>query len=41
MNKNLRWKLIAILAVIVICAWAIYPPSQKIRLGLDLKGRDR
>ena len=38
MNKNLRWKLIAILAVIVICAWAIYPPSQKIRLGLDLKG---
>ena len=38
MNKNLRWKLIAILAVIVICAWAIYPPSQKVRLGLDLKG---
>jgi preprotein translocase subunit SecD len=38
MNKNLRWKIIAILAVIVICIWAIYPPSQTIRLGLDLKG---
>ena len=38
MNKNLRWKLIAIIAVIVICAWAIYPPSKTVRLGLDLKG---
>ena len=38
MNKNLRWKLIAILAVIVICAWAIYPPSQERPAGLDLKG---
>ena len=38
MNKNLRWKLIAILAVIVIRAWAIYPPSREVRLGLDLKG---
>ena len=38
MNKNLRWKLIAILAVIVVCVWAIYPPSKTIRLGLDLKG---
>jgi preprotein translocase subunit SecD len=38
MNKNLRWKLLAILAVIVVCVWAIYPPDQKIRLGLDLKG---
>ena len=38
MNKNLRWKLLAVLAVIVVCAWAIYPPSQTVRLGLDLKG---
>src|SRR5206468_10868152 len=38
MHKNLRWKLIAILAVIVICVWAIYPPSKTVRLGLDLKG---
>ena len=38
MNKNLRWKLLAILGVIVLCAWAIYPPSQTVRLGLDLKG---
>jgi preprotein translocase subunit SecD len=38
MNKNLRWKVLSILAVVVICAWAIYPPQQKVRLGLDLKG---
>ncbi len=38
MNKNLRWKLLAILGVIVLCVWTIYPPSQTVRLGLDLKG---
>lgn len=38
MNKTLRWKLLAIAAVVAIGAWAIYPPNQKIRLGLDLKG---
>jgi preprotein translocase subunit SecD len=38
MNKSLRWRIIAIVAVIAVCAWAIYPPSQTVRLGLDLKG---
>jgi preprotein translocase subunit SecD len=38
MNKNLRWKLITIGAVIAIAVWLFYPPSQKIKLGLDLKG---
>ena len=38
MNKNLRWKLIAIVTVVAICVWAIYPPSKTVRLGLDLKG---
>jgi preprotein translocase subunit SecD len=38
MNKNLRWKVIVILAVTAIFVWAFYPPSQKVRLGLDLKG---
>jgi preprotein translocase subunit SecD len=38
MKKNLRWRLAAIVAVIVVGVFLIYPPSQKIRLGLDLKG---
>ena len=38
MNKNLRWKVILILAVTAIFVWAFYPPAQKVRLGLDLKG---
>ena len=38
MNKNLRWKIVVILAVIGLSVWAFYPPDQKVRLGLDLKG---
>src|SRR6266540_5321554 len=38
MNKNLRWKLITIGAVIAAAVWLFYPPSQKIKLGLDLRG---
>jgi preprotein translocase subunit SecD len=38
MSKSLRWRILAIIGVIVLCIWAIYPPSQTLRLGLDLKG---
>ncbi len=38
MNKNLRWKALTILAVLVLSVWAFYPPQEKVRLGLDLKG---
>ena len=38
MNKNLRWRLIVIVAVIALAVWSFYPPSQKVNLGLDLKG---
>ena len=38
MNKNLRWRLIVIVAVIALAVWAFYPPQQKVNLGLDLKG---
>jgi preprotein translocase subunit SecD len=37
-NKNVRWKLILILGVVALSVWAFYPPSQKVSLGLDLKG---
>src|SRR5512143_3986222 len=38
MKKNIRWRLLTIAAVTGLCIWALYPPQQKIRLGLDLKG---
>ena len=38
MNKSLRWRIFAVLGVVALCAWTIYPPSQTVRLGLDLKG---
>ena len=38
MQKNLQWKLLAILAMTAVCVWAVYPPEDQIRLGLDLKG---
>jgi preprotein translocase subunit SecD len=36
--KNLRWKLLVIVGVIALAVFAFYPPQQKIKLGLDLKG---
>jgi preprotein translocase subunit SecD len=38
MAKNLRWKILIILGVIALSVYAFYPPDQKVRLGLDLKG---
>jgi preprotein translocase subunit SecD len=35
---NLRWKILAIVVVLGLSIWAFTPPSQKVRLGLDLKG---
>jgi preprotein translocase subunit SecD len=36
--KDIRWRLILIAAVIGLSIWSFYPPGQKIKLGLDLKG---
>jgi preprotein translocase subunit SecD len=36
--NNLRWRILLIVVIIGACLWAIIPPDQKIRLGLDLKG---
>ncbi len=38
MSKNLRWKLLTIVAVVGLAIWAFTPPTEKVRLGLDLKG---
>lgn len=38
MYKNLRWKLLTIAIVAALGIYAFVPPSEKIKLGLDLKG---
>jgi preprotein translocase subunit SecD len=38
MQKNIRWKTLAIVLVTGLAIAAIVPPSKKIHLGLDLKG---
>ena len=38
MSRNVQWKLLAVVAVTVLSAAAIYPPAERIRLGLDLEG---
>ena len=38
MQKNLQWKILSILVIVVLAVWAVYPPGERIRLGLDLEG---
>ena len=38
MKKNLRWKAGLILLAMGLSIWAFYPPRDKIKLGLDLRG---
>jgi len=38
MKKGLRWKLILTIAIIALAIFISYPPQDKIKLGLDLKG---
>jgi preprotein translocase subunit SecD len=38
MRTDLRVRVVLVLAVLALCILAIYPPSETIKLGLDLKG---
>ena len=38
MDKNAVWKWLILVALICGSFWIVYPPKDKIRLGLDLKG---
>ena len=38
MNRNVQWKLLAVVVVAGLSVLAIYPPEDRIRLGLDLEG---
>jgi preprotein translocase subunit SecD len=37
-NKNLRWKVLVIVALVALAVLAFYPPQTKVKLGLDLRG---
>jgi preprotein translocase subunit SecD len=38
MMKNLKWRIGVTALVIGVSVWAFVPPSQKVKLGLDLQG---
>lgn len=38
MRKNMQWKAILIVVVVILFAWSMYPPEERINLGLDLRG---
>jgi SecD/SecF fusion protein len=38
MNKNLTWKMVLIIVLVVVAAWNLYPPSKKLKPGIDLAG---
>ncbi len=38
MRKKLKWKFILVVVILATCLWLLYPPSEKINLGLDLQG---
>lgn len=38
MRRNLKWRVLLVLAVIGFSAWAAWPLQEKIQLGLDLQG---
>lgn len=38
MRRNVKWRVLLVLAVIGFSAWAAWPLQEKIQLGLDLQG---
>ena len=38
MDKNYKWKVLLIIGLVAFSLWKVYPPDQKINLGLDLQG---
>jgi len=38
MNKNLTWKLVLIIVLVVVALWTLYPPNKTLKPGIDLAG---
>jgi preprotein translocase subunit SecD len=37
-DKKILWRIVLILAVVGVAAWSLYPPTETLNLGLDLRG---
>jgi len=38
MSKNLTWKIVFIIVLVVLAAWTLYPPNKTLMPGIDLAG---
>ena len=38
MNKNLTWKIVLVIVLVVVAAWTLYPPNETLKPGIDLAG---
>jgi len=38
MNKNLTWKIVLAIVLVVVAAWTLYPPNETLKPGIDLAG---
>ena len=38
MNKNLTWKIVLVIVMVLVAAWTLYPPNETLKPGIDLAG---
>jgi len=38
MSKNLTWKIVLIIVLVVVAVWTLYPPNKTLMPGIDLAG---
>jgi SecD/SecF fusion protein len=38
MDKNLTWKIVLVVALVLLAAWTLYPPTKTLKPGIDLGG---
>jgi len=38
MDKNLSWKIVLVVAFVILAAWTLYPPNKTLKPGIDLGG---
>lgn len=38
MDSKITWKLILIVFVLLVCGYSMYPPTERLNLGIDLRG---
>jgi len=38
MSKNLTWKIVLIIVLVVLATWTLYPPNKTLKPGIDLAG---